>query len=698
MPPATTDEALDRLPITALRGIGNSIAARLNARGLYTVQDLLLQFPLRFQDRTRYLPIAGLRIGVEGLFIGTIQTVQLRYGQRRSLLVVVADGSGSITLRFFHFNANQSRALVSGQRILCFGNPRRGTTGLELPHPEYRLLGADEIPELESSLTPVYSLTEGVGQQRIRALIEQALDYLRAGKALHDVLPETLRSRLHLPDLGKAIIHCHHPPCDHPSALQQTLQRAHQRLAFEELLAHRLCLRVLRLKLDRRTAPVISPQQALIQPFLEHLPFTLTTAQQRVCDEIIADLGRNRPMHRLVQGDVGSGKTVVATIAALAVIESGLQVAFMAPTELLAEQHMQTLSQWLNPLGVNIAWLSRRNPAKQRNLTLARVASGDAALVTGTHALFQEQVEFAQLGLVIIDEQHRFGVHQRLALNQKGRRDNHHPHQLVMTATPIPRTLAMTAFADLDTSVIDALPPGRQPIKTAVIADSRRSQVIERVHATCKTGQQAYWVCTLIEESDALQCQAAADTALRLSEQLADLRIGLVHRRIPAAEKESTMQAFKSGQIDLLVATTVVEVGVDVPNATLMIIDNAERLGLAQLHQLRGRVGRGQHHSACVLLYQQPLSDNARQRLQAIRTHNDGFRIAQRDLELRGPGELLGTRQTGLAQLRIADLIEDAPLQPQVEQAAAELERGDPQIITALIDRWIGNTQDYGDV
>ena len=632
--------------------------------------------------------IASLRGGVEALFAGRVQDVQFRYGLRRSLLVKIADGSGTITLRFFHANKNITAAFVIGQHLLCFGMLRAGPTGIELFHPEYKLLKEAIVPPTETHLTAVYSVPAGISQYRIRALVEQAFGYLQADRILPEILPRKLLSQLQLMDLKIALSECH---CPAPNQSVVLRKAARNRLAFEELLAHRLSRRQLRSS-DHNAIAVTLPQP-LIDKFIATLPFSLTSGQQRVCEDLLADLSRNQPMRRLLQGDVGSGKTVVAAIAALAVIGSGLQVALMVPTELLAEQHTQTLSRWLQPLSINVGQLSRRSRTAQRKHVLEQLQSGELPLIIGTHALFQEQVVFTKLGLVIIDEQHRFGVHQRLALNQKGA-GAHQPHQLVMTATPIPRTLAMAAFADMDTSVINGLPPGRQSIATALVSNNRRAQVIERIHKACKAGQQAYWVCTLIEESDTLQCQAAIDTARHLSAAFPDCRVDLVHGQMPLADKNATMEAFRDGAVDLLVATTVVEVGVDVPNASLMVIDNAERLGLAQLHQLRGRVGRGDRKSACVLLYHQPLSGNAQQRLQILRRHNDGFQIAECDLRLRGAGELLGTRQAGIAQMKVADLVLDASLQPKIESAATALE-GEEAIISGLIKRWISDAQDY---
>ncbi len=540
-------------------------------------------------------------------------------------------------------------------------------------HPEYTLLPLNAPTVMEAHLTPVYPATEGVHQLTLRALSEQALDYLGGqdsdnASVLVDWLPAALVRSFKLTSLTAALRYVHRPPPDAPLELLATGRHpAQQRLAFEELLAHHLSLRRLRQRTQQLAAPAFGSSQTLVDRYTRSLPFTLTAAQQRVVSEIQQDLARRHPMARLVQGDVGSGKTVVAACAALMAVQAGYQVALMAPTELLAEQHYRSFSEWLSPLDIRVAWHAGKSKGKTRSAALQAISDGKAAVAVGTHALFQDEVDFSRLGLVIIDEQHRFGVHQRLALRDKGRTGEQRPHQLVMTATPIPRTLAMTVYADLDTSVIDELPPGRQPVKTVAVSQERREEVIQSVRKACAAGQQAYWVCTLIEESDVLQCQAAEKTAAMLAECLPELRIGLVHGRLAAAEKEALMAAFKAGALDLLVATTVIEVGVDVPNASLMIIENPERLGLAQLHQLRGRVGRGARQSSCVLLYQPPLSETARERLAVLRASNDGFEIARRDMELRGPGEVLGTRQTGEMQFHIADLLRDEALLTSVE-------------------------------
>ncbi len=700
----TTGEPCEAgLAITALKGVGPRVAGRLEKLGVYTVQDLLFHLPYRYEDRTRVVPMGGLRPGDPAVVEGEVQLAEVRFGRRRSLLVRVSDGTGSLTLRFFHFSAAQQSGFQRGVRVRCYGEARAGAATLEMVHPEYRVLTAADPPPSEDHLTPVYPTTEGVHQLSLRRLAEAALTCLDepqgAGEVLPEWLPPEILQRFRLPSLVDAVRYVHRPPPDAALAdLAAGLHPAQQRLAFEELLAHHLSLRRLRHKARLRQAPSLDGDGALLGGFLAALPFALTAAQQRVIGEIRADLAASHPMLRLVQGDVGSGKTVVAACAALQAVQSGYQAAVMAPTELLAEQHYHSFARWLEPLGVKVSWLAGKSKGAARAARLADIASGEAAIAVGTHALFQADVTFARLGLVIVDEQHRFGVHQRLALREKGLGDGRRPHQLTMTATPIPRTLAMTLYADLDVSVIDELPPGRTPVQTVVVSDKRRDEVVARVRDACAQGRQAYWVCTLIEESEALQCQAASDTAAALTEALPELRVGLVHGRLKAREKEQVMAAFKDGHIDLLVATTVIEVGVDVPNASLMIIENPERLGLAQLHQLRGRVGRGAQASTCVLLYRPPLSDTARERLGVMRDTVDGFEIARRDLELRGPGEVLGTRQTGMLQLRIADLVRDQGQLAAVEKAAELLLRRYPERVGPLMRRWLGDAVRYGDV
>ncbi|MCU7843952.1 MAG: ATP-dependent DNA helicase RecG [Candidatus Thiodiazotropha sp. (ex Monitilora ramsayi)] len=690
--------SLAEQPVTLLKGVGARNAQKLARISIESVQDLLFHLPLRYQDRTRVQPIGAVRRGDQVVIEGEVDVAEIKYGRRRSLLVRLSDGTGGIILRFFYFSNAQRQALARGVRLRCFGEVRNGPNSLEMVHPEYQRVDPDEPLQTEEALTPIYPTTEGVHQLTLRGLMPQALALLEQGPSgLQELLPDTLLQRFQLGSLVRALVFLHRPP---PDADQQQLlagtHPAQQRLAFEELLAHQISLRKLRSQHQRTHATALSLESQLKQRLLSDIPFSLTSAQARVIDEIGQDLTRSYPMQRLVQGDVGAGKTIVSALAAIQAIAAGAQVALMAPTELLAEQHLSSFSQWLEPLGINIAWLTGRMKGRARSLALEVIASGEVQLIVGTHALFQDDVVFNDLGLVIIDEQHRFGVHQRLALREKGRRQGHAPHQLIMTATPIPRTLAMTAYADLDLSVIDSLPPGRKPVTTAVISDQRRDEVVERVRAACAEGRQAYWVCTLIEESEALQCQAAEESARMLSEALPELRVGLVHGRIKAEQKEQVMGAFKAGSLDLLIATTVIEVGVDVPNASLMIIENAERLGLAQLHQLRGRVGRGSAESHCVLMYHAPLSLNAKSRLAILRESGDGFYIAQKDLEMRGPGEVLGTRQTGDMQLRIADLVRDQKLLDDVRQVAEMILRDHPVQAEQLINRWLGQRADYG--
>ena len=690
---------LESTPVTELRGVGPGIAARLAAIGIETVLDVLFHLPLRYEDRTRIHAIGDLRAGDTAFTCGRIDGASVRFGRRRSLVVALGDGTGTMAMRLFHFSESQRRQLRPDRRIACYGEVRSSSGGIEMVHPEYRLLDDDAEAPTSDRLTPVYPMAAGLGQGLLRRLIDQALVRLERNPDIAELLPEAVAARHGLVGLGHALRTIHRPPAgtDAEAPLHHE-HPARRRLAFEELLAQHLALRLLRRRLDRRHAASLDRGDALVHGFVASLPFDLTAAQRRVVREVRADLARTRPMHRLVQGDVGSGKTVVAALAAVVAVANERQVALMAPTELLAEQHCTSFRGWLEPLGIPVAWLTGRLASRARDRALTDIADGQAAVAVGTHALFQSQVTFARLGLVIVDEQHRFGVEQRLALRGKGERGELQPHQLIMTATPIPRTLAMTAYADLDTSVIDELPPGRTPVDTAVAPSQRRPEVLARIRRACVRGEQAYWVCTAIEESEAIACRAAEDTARDLAEALPELRVGLVHGRMPPAEKDAAMAAFKEVRTNVLVATTVIEVGVDIPNASLMIIENAERLGLAQLHQLRGRVGRGARRSACVMMYDGPLTETARARLEVLRGTTDGFEIAQRDLEIRGPGELLGTRQTGLAQLRIADLARDLPLLPGIERAASELLRRHESRIAPLVRRWIGAGAEYGQV
>ena len=638
--------------------------------------------------------LPGRRAAVEGEVLLT----EVAFRGRRQMLCRIADGSGFLTLRFFYFTAQQQNGLARGARVRCFGEARRGPQGLEMVHPEYRRAESSAAKAAEDHLTPIYPATEGVTQGRLRQLVAMALEQTGAHD-LEDWLPSGLLSDARLPSLREALVYVHKPPADAPVAqLMEWRHPAQRRLAFEELLAHQLSLKLLRQRIQSDPGWPLVTDGSLKAQLLAALPFQLTAAQRRVLGEIERDLRLAKPMLRLVQGDVGCGKTLVAALAATQAVQLQRQVALMAPTELLADQHAQNFRRWFEPLGIPVALLTGRQTGKARAGALAGIREGHAPMVIGTHALFQESVEFASLALVIVDEQHRFGVHQRLSLREKGGRDGHQPHQLIMTATPIPRTLAMTAYADLDVSVIDELPPGRTPVKTVALTDSRRDEVVLRIRTACLEGRQAYWVCPLIDESEEMPYQAAEETAAALAEALPELRVGLVHGRMAPAAKELTMRRFKDGGIQLLVATTVIEVGVDVPNATLMVIENAERMGLAQLHQLRGRVGRGQHASSCLLLYRPPLSPHARDRLGVMRDTNDGFVVARRDLELRGPGELMGTRQTGLAQMRVADLLRDADLLPKVQIAADTLLKEWPTHVPPLIRRWVGLAEQYGRV
>ncbi|MFP1879940.1 ATP-dependent DNA helicase RecG [Lonsdalea quercina] len=685
---------LNTQPLNTLVGVGPSQANKLARIGLETVEDLLFHLPLRYEDRTQLYPINDLLPGIYATVEGEILRCDVTFGRRRMLTCQISDGSGMLTLRFFNFNAAMKNSLSPGQRVIAYGEIRRGKLGAEIIHPEYRVQGEESDVALQETLTPVYPTTDGIRQATLRKLTDQALKLLDR-HPIDELLPQELNHTMI--SLTEALHTLHRPPPDMQlSELEQGKHPAQQRLIMEELLAHNLSMLAARAGAQRHLALALPPRDTLKQQLLAALPFSPTRAQERVVAEIEQDLNHPFPMMRLVQGDVGSGKTLVAALAALRAIAHGKQVALMAPTELLAEQHAHNFRQWFAPLGINVGWLAGKQKGKARQAQQEAIANGDVGMVVGTHAIFQQQVQFNGLALVIIDEQHRFGVHQRLALWEKGEQQGFHPHQLIMTATPIPRTLAMTAYADLETSVIDELPPGRTPVTTVAIPDTRRSDIIQRVDNACQQeGRQAYWVCTLIEESDLLEAQAAEATCQELREALPALTIGLVHGRMKAQEKQQVMEAFKAGQIQLLVATTVIEVGVDVPNASLMIIENPERLGLAQLHQLRGRVGRGSVASHCVLLYKSPLSKTAQKRLQVLRDSNDGFVIAQRDLEIRGPGELLGTRQTGSAEFKVADLLRDQALIPQVQRLARHIHERYPEHAQALIERWLPESARY---
>ncbi len=687
-------QLLSAIPLNSLSGVGAKVAEKLEKVGLNNVQDLLFHLPLRYEDRTRIYPIVKLHAGLWAAVQGKVMHVDTIFGKRKMLTVKISDGNGTITLRFFNFTAGMKNNFAEGKQVHAYGEIKRGNMGLEIVHPDYKFFAPRQQPDVEANLTPVYPTTEGLRQVTLRNLTDQALELIDKA-AVNELLPSGLYD--HQITLAQALHTIHRPP---PGIdLEQFDEGKHPaqlRLIMEELLAQNLSMLSVRSKGQQDKAIPFPPVHTLKDKLLAQLPFSPTNAQARVTKEIEADLEKPHPMMRLVQGDVGSGKTLVAALAAVRALEHGQQVALMAPTELLAEQHAINFANWFEAMGIQVGWLAGKLKGKARETELARIANGEAQMVVGTHALFQEHVEFKNLGLVIIDEQHRFGVHQRLELREKGAKQGYYPHQLVMTATPIPRTLAMTAYADLETSIIDELPPGRTPIQTVAIPDTKRDDIVERVrHACLNEGKQAYWVCTLIDESEVLEAQAAADTAEELQRKLPDVKIGLVHGRMKPAEKQAVMQEFKENKLHLLVATTVIEVGVDVPNSSLMIIENPERLGLAQLHQLRGRVGRGSVASHCVLLYHSPLSKTAQKRLGVLRESNDGFVIAQRDLEIRGPGELLGTKQTGLADFKIADLVRDQRLIPEVQRIARHIHDSYPDNAKAIINRWLGERDVY---
>ncbi len=684
-------------PIAELHGVGPAIAAKFKALGLFDEVDLLFHRPLRYEDRTRITPIGRLRPSTTVLVQGRVTHQEVRFGRRKSLLVVLADDSGQVVLRFFNFYPSQQRQFAVGNAMRCFGEVRFGPEGYEMAHPQCQVIRDGHEPPLPDHLTPVYPTTAGLGQAKLAERILETVD--RAIRGALD-LPDPLGSVQGLGTLSDALAAVHRPAATaHLDALIDGYDPAVQRLALEELLAHHLALARLNRARAKQHADALNDKHGLVDRLLAEFPFTPTGAQTRVIGEIAADLAGTRPMRRLLQGDVGSGKTLVAAAAVAQAIGAGTQAAIIAPTEILAEQHRENFSRWFEPLGIEAVWLAGKVKGKARQDALEKLAAG-APLAIGTHALFQEGVEFERLRLVVVDEQHRFGVGQRLALAAKGaeetgRGQSRIPHQLVMTATPIPRTLAMTAYAGLEVSVIDELPPGRKPVTTALIRDDRRGELVERIRAQLASGHQAYWVCPLIEESDLLEAEAAETTWEALKAQLPDFDVGLVHGRMKARDKQAVMERFKAGEIHLLVATTVIEVGVDVPNAGLMIIENAERLGLSQLHQLRGRVGRGSEQAACVLMFKPPLGELAKARLEVMRETTDGFRIAERDLELRGPGEVLGTRQTGMLRFRIADLARDADRVEQVPQLAESLTRADADV---LIERWIGDSEQFADV
>ena len=696
MPVAAPTPVALNSQLTCLKGVGAQLAARFEKLGIFTLQDLLFHLPFRYIDRTRLTPLAKLQAYQHVVVQAQVQSTRIVFGKRRSLVCNISDGTGTVSLRFFHFSGAQKNAMANGATMRCFGEVRLGATGLEMYHPEYQILKDANTP-LEQQFTPVYSVTEGVTQGRLRTLLEQAFVLLKNSKDLKDLLPNRSHNEPPVTLLDR-LYFLHFPPADTDVQILSAGDHPYQiDLIREELTAYQISL--LRNKLQRyqQQAPPLA-RTDLAQQFVDALPFEMTQAQRKVCAEIGADLSRAQPMLRLLQGDVGSGKTVVAAWAALCAIASNKQVALMVPTDILMEQHLENFSEWFAPLGIKLASLSGKQKVAERRQQLAAIHSGEAKMVLGTHALFQDSVTFSSLGLVIIDEQHRFGVHQRLQLRDKGKDTQEVPHQLIMTATPIPRTLAMSAYADLDVSVIDQMPTGRIPIQTVVISQQRREEVIERVRQACLDGKQVYWVCTLIEQSETLSAEAAEQTESLLKESMPELTIALVHGRLKPKEKQSIMNGFASAKIQLLVATTVIEVGVNVPNASLMIIENPERLGLAQLHQLRGRVGRGNVASHCVLLYGEPLSQHGKTRLQAMRETNDGFRIAEIDLEIRGPGEVLGTRQTGDIEFKLADLQRDLHLLPDARSLAEKLLHDEPQRASQLVARWVGISEQFAAV
>ena len=694
-------ECFEYQSVQTLKGVGPAVAEKLKRLEIYNIQDVLFHLPMRYEDRTKVTALGSLQIGQQALVEGVIDHCEVKFGGRgrRSLLCYLSDNTGAVVLRFFHFNKAQQSNLSSGKKLRCFGEVRRGSTRFELVHPEYQLLQQDDFA-IEQSLTPVYPKTEGVHQTLLKKISDQVLQKISRGHLI-DWLPEQVIRKFAFPHLIDALSAVHRPDkSENVFALNACKSKAQQRLVFEELLAHQLSLLQARNEIKKIKAAKLTVSKDSYASFLKRLSFSLTGAQEKVIAEVFADINHARPMLRLVQGDVGSGKTVVAAAAAMAATNAGFQIAIMAPTEILAAQHYMTFKQWFEEN--NCLLLSGKDKGKSRQKKLAQIGSGECQIIIGTHALFQDDVIFNRLAILVVDEQHRFGVHQRLALREKGYRDENNnitvPHQLIMTATPIPRSLAMTAYADLDYSVIDELPAGRKPVTTVVVSNLRREEVTQRIKKACEKGEQAYWVCTLVEASEVLQCQAAEVAAEQLTLELTNVRVGLVHGRMKAQDKQAIVLQFKNKEIDLLVATTVIEVGVDVPNASLMVIENAERLGLAQLHQLRGRVGRGGKQSACVLMYQPPLSALGKQRLSILRATNDGFKVAEKDLELRGPGELLGTRQTGLMAMRIADIVRDEHWFNDVKAAANYIISNHPEAVKPLVRRWLGKSDRFANV
>ena len=693
------NKTLDSVAITSLKGVGPSLERKFNQLGIYNLQDLLFHLPFRYEDRTKLSPINSVKLGDRVQINGEIVSNKILFGQRRSLQCMLRDSTGFIYLRFFHFSSAQKNSLTAGKLLSCYGEVRRGRNGFEIYHPEYKEIHSYDTNSLENSLTPIYPTTDGIQQKRLRSFVKQGIEILNRNHKLVEYLPSEILNEYKLCNLKDAIQTLHNPPnCLDLNILNRGLSSFQQRLAFEELLAHRLCIRKFRKAPNQLLAPGVIFEKGLHEDFLDQLPFKLTNGQESALKDILSDLTQTTPMHRLLQGDVGSGKTVVAAIASIQVIGNGYQVALMAPTEILAEQHFNNFKKWCMPLGIRVGWLSGKIKGALRKETLQDLEFGTCQIIIGTHALFQKDVIYNKLGFIIIDEQHRFGVHQRLSLRNKASSSVFQPHQLVMTATPIPRTLAMSVYADLDSTVIKDLPPGRLRVNTAVISNEKRADIVKRIKDACINGRQVYWVCTLIEESEALECEAAEVISLNLANLLPKTRVGLIHGRMRSEDKNNVMTDFKNGDIQLLVATTVIEVGVDVPNASLMIIENAERLGLAQLHQLRGRVGRGNIQSHCILLYQTPLSRDGKLRLGVMRESCDGFYIAEKDLELRGPGQVLGTNQAGLMSFKIADMQRDALLLEDIKNVSESLMLHNKEIVDPLINRWLSNREEYANV
>ncbi len=682
-----------------LPGVGEKVLVNLESMGIKNLEDLLFYLPKAYQDRTRVCLISDLLENKECVIDAEILNSKILFGRRRMLICEVDDGSGLLTLRFFYFNQAQQTQMQKGRRIRLFGTAKRYQFHFEMIHPEYKIYLEDQEIPLETSLTPVYALPEGLGlsQGKFRAWIKTAFENI-SPENIQELLPLEIKKIFNLPNLYEALKFMHSPTLG--TQVDKIIQGDHpmiHRLIFEELLAHSLLLLQVKSKIKKEPAPICHLTEKTKKLFFKNIPFKPTQAQSRVLAEISEDLKTPHPMLRLLQGDVGSGKTWVAALSALTVIESGCQVALMAPTEILAEQHAKTFQKWFGPLNIQSVLLTSKQTAKFRREAQAKIAQGEIGLIIGTQALFQESVSFAKLGLVIVDEQHRFGVLQRKALLEKNTGPEK-PHQLIMTATPIPRTLAMTVYADLDVSIIDELPPGRIPIQTVLIDSRRRAEIIARLKNYIQSGQQIYWVCTLIEESENFDSEAAVLSYEKLSQELPELKIGLIHGKLKQAEKQTIMGLFSAGEINILVATTVIEVGVDVPNASMMVIENPERLGLSQLHQLRGRVGRGSQASFCVLLYQQPLSQSAQARLEAMRLTTDGFVLAEKDLELRGPGEFLGTRQTGEMSFRFANIARDRTWLPKIHEAALKIWTDYPETIQPLIYRWLKENQRLAEV